>query len=137
MSGGITMVSMKNPENRRDPRTNAHQAISFSQLNKAENYVGITQDFSRSGMFFHSSRKLKSGACIVILPLDCHSRDHAWGDGACQKVASAICASTENSSTACRNFVNMVTAKVTRCEALGTTGLLPYGVAVDYIRPTI
>ena len=131
------MVSSERHENRRDPRTNAYQAISFSQLNKTENYVGLAQDFSRSGMFFRSSRELKSGTCIVILPLDCHSSHYLWGDGVCQKVAAAICAATDRSGPECKNFINMVTAKVTRCEVWDETEMLPYGIAVDYIRPTV
>ena len=55
------MVSTEGNDNRRDPRIDASNAITFSQLNKEETYVGIAQDFSRSGMFFRSSRELKPG----------------------------------------------------------------------------
>jgi len=130
-------VSIEGNDNRRDPRIDASNAITFSHLNKEEHYVGIAQDFSRSGMFFHSSRKLKPGTCIVILPLNCHSTDLLWGDGECETVAASICATTDASGRKCKNFINMVTAQVTRCEFLDDAESLRYGVAVDYIRPTI
>jgi len=130
-------VSIEGNDNRRDPRIDARNAITFSHLNKEEHYVGIAQDFSRSGMFFHSSRKLKPGTCIVILPLNCYSTDLLWGDGECETVVASICATTDASGRKCKNFINMVTAQVTRCEFLDDAESLRYGVAVDYIRPTI
>lgn len=131
------MVSIEGNDSRRDPRIDASNAITFSHLNKEEHYVGIAQDFSRSGMFFRSSRKLKPGTCIVILPLNCHSTDLLWGDGECGSVAASICAATDAASERCKNFINMVTAQVTRCESLDDDQSLRYGIAVDYIRPTI
>jgi len=131
------MVSTKGNDNRRDPRNDARNAITFSLLNKDEHYVGVAQDFSRSGMFFRSSRKLKPGTCIVILPLNCQSTDLLWGDGECGTVAATICAAPDGPVQKCDTFINMVTAQVTRCECLDDTQALQYGVAVDYIRPTI
>ena len=130
-------MSIEGNDNRRDPRIDARNAITLSHLNKEEHYVGIAQHFSRSGMFFHSSRKLKPGTCIVILPLNCHSTDLLWGDGECETVVASICATTDASGRKCKNFINMVTAQVTRCEFLDDAESLRYGVAVDYIRPTI
>jgi hypothetical protein len=131
------MVSTEGNDNRRDPRIDARNAITFSQLNKEEHYVGIAQDFSRSGMFFRSSKALKPGTCIVILPLHCHSTDLLWGDGECETVATSICTTTDAPGRKRKNFINMVTAQVTRCEFLDDAESLRYGVAVDYIRPTI
>jgi hypothetical protein len=131
------MVSTEGNDNRRDPRIDARNAITFSQLNKEEHYVGIAQDFSRSGMFFRSSKELKPGTCIVILPLYCHSTDLLWGDGECETVATSFCATTDTPGRKRKNFINMVTAQVTRCEFLDDAESLRYGVAVDYIRPTI
>jgi len=131
------MVSTEGNDNRRNPRIDADNAITFSHLNKIEHYVGIAQDFSRSGMFFRSSRKLKPGTCIVILPLHCHSTDFLWGDGECGSVAASICAATDAASEKHKNFITMVTAQVTRCESLDDDQALRYGIAVDYMRPTI
>ena len=131
------MVSSENSDNRRDPRMDARNAITFSQLNKRKHYVGIAQDFSRSGMFFRSSRELKPGTCIVILPLNCNSTDLLWGDGECGTVAASICAATDAPGQECKNFINMVTAQVTRCESLDDDQSMRYGIAVDYLRPTI
>ena len=131
------MVSSEDNDNRRDPRTDASNAITFSQINKREHYVGVAQDFSRSGMFFRSSRKLKPGTCIVILPLNCNSTDLLWGDGEGGTVAATICAATDVPGQECKNFINMVTAQVTRCESLDDDQSMRYGIAVDYIRPTV
>jgi len=131
------MVSTEGNDNRRDPRIDANNAITFSQINKREHYVGVAQDFSRSGMFFRSSRKLKPGTCIVILPLNCQSTDLLWGDGECGTVAAAICAIPNAPDQKSKSFINMVTAQVTRCEFLEDAQSLRYGIAVDYIRPTI
>ena len=130
-------MSTEGNDNRRDPRTDAGNAITFSQLNREEHYVGVAQDFSRSGMFFRSSRELKPGTCIVILPLNCHSTDLLWGDGECGSVAASICAAADAPGQRSKNFINMVTAQVIRCEFLEDDQALRYGIAVDYIRPTI
>ena len=131
------MVSTEGNDNRRDPRIDARNAITFSQLNKEEHYVGIAQDFSRSGMFFRSSKELKPGTCIIILPLYCHSTDLLWGDGECETVATSICTTNDALGQKRKNFINMVTAQVTRCEFLDDAESLRYGVAVDYLRPTV
>lgn len=130
-------MSTKGNDNRRDPRNGAHNAITFSLLNKDEHFVGVAQDVSRSGMFFRSSRELKPGTCIVILPLNCQSNDLLWGDGECGNLAASICETSDTAGRKCNNFINMVTAQVTRCECLDDTQALRYGVAVDYIRPTV
>jgi len=131
------MVSTEGNDNRRDPRIDASNAITFSQLNKQETYVGVAQDFSRSGMFFRSSRELKPGACIVILPLNCHSTDLLWGDGECGNVVASLCATSDAPGHIDNTFINLVTAQVKRCEVLDDAKTLRYGIAVDYIRPTI
>jgi hypothetical protein len=130
-------VLTENSDNRREPRQAANSAITFSQLNKKENYIGIAKNFSRSGMFFFSTRKLNPGTCIVILPLVCQSNDLLWGDGECGAVATSICSAAERQNQNMQNFVNMVTAKVTRCEFMKDAEKLRYAVAVDYLRPTI
>ena len=68
-------------DNRREPRFETNNAITFSCLNKEAHYIGIARNISRSGMFFRSSRKLKPGTCLVILPLDCRATDLLWGNG--------------------------------------------------------
>ena len=125
-------------DKRREPRFTTNNAITFSQLNKNENYIGIVRNFSRSGMFFFSTRKLSPGSCIVILPLACGAAAPLWGDGECDVVADFACA-TENrpEDHQLANFISMVTARVTRCESLEKANRLRFGVAVDYIRPTI
>ena len=127
-------------DKRREPRYDTNNAITFSQLNKSENYIGLVRNFSRSGMFFFSTRRLNPGSCIVILPLVCGGADLLWGDGECDAVADYVCV-TDNDPEASHaaDFINMVTARVTRCESVEDTGpiRLRYGVAVDYIRPMI
>jgi hypothetical protein len=124
-------------DNRREPRYDANSAITFSQLNRSENYIGVVRNFSRSGMFFFSTRKLSRGNCIVILPLVCGGADLLWGDGEGSAVADAVCAIEGHPDARAASFINMVTARVTRCESLEDAGRLRYGVAVDYMRPTI
>lgn len=126
-------------ERRREPRHSTGHAITFCHINKDEHFIGIARNISRSGMFFHTSRKLKPGSCVVILPLDCHATDLLWGDGEHGRVAESYCAVKGRTDEDLRHFVNMVTAQVTRCEPRQAEGgeKLRYAVAVDYLRPTI
>jgi hypothetical protein len=124
-------------DRRREPRYNANNAIRFSQLNRSENYIGIVHNLSRSGMFFLSTRKLNPGSCIVILPYVCKGADPLWGDGECSAVADSVCAVEVPQVGNAANISNMVTARVTRCESWEKAGRLRYGVAVDYLRPSI
>ena len=124
-------------ESRREDRRGAHHAITFSLLNRRERYIGVTRNISRSGMLFHSSRKLKPGTCIVILPLQCPAADHFWGDGECGTLAVRICSGVGETVSDRQHFINMVTAQVTRCESLGTKEPLRFKVAVDYLRPAV
>jgi hypothetical protein len=124
-------------DNRREPRFETSNAITFSCLNKEAHYIGIARNISRSGMFFRSSRKLKPGTCIVILPLDCRATDLLWGNGDHGMMAASLCAIEGGPNQNLKHFINMVTGKVTRCEHLDTGDLPAYGIAVDYIRPTV
>lgn len=125
------------PERRRDPRFETRNAVTFSHLNKEEHYIGLARNISRSGMYFRSSRELKSGSCIVILPLDCRATDLLWGDGEQGQAAEAFCALDNPSEDHHRFFVHMVTAQVVRCDLLDVNDKLRFGVAVDYLRPTV
>lgn len=124
-------------ENRREPRYATRHAITYCHINKEEHYIGIARNVSRSGMFFHTSRKIKPGNCIVILPLDCHAPDLLWGDGEHGEIAESYCAVENRTDEDIRHFVNMVTAQVTRCESIQNEGKLRFGIAVDYLRPTV
>ena len=124
-------------DKRRDNRYDTNSAITFSQLNRSEKYVGIVRNYSRNGMFFFSIRKLKTGSCIVINPLVCDSTDPLWGNGESGAVADSVCAVENRPNAQAASFINMVTARVTRCEFQENAGRLRYGVAVNYIRPSI
>jgi hypothetical protein len=124
-------------DNRREPRFETRNAITFSCLNKDAHYIGIAHNISRSGMFFRSGRKLKPGTCIVILPLDCRATDLLWGDGDHGMMAASLCAIEGGPNQNLKHFINMVTGKVTRCENLESGDQSAYGIAVDYIRPTV
>lgn len=124
-------------ESRREDRRGADHAITFSLLNRRERYIGVARNISRSGMMFHSSRKLKPGTCIVILPLNCPATDHLWGDGECDSLAASMCSGEGGPGRDRQYFLNMVTAQVTRCESLETTDRLRFTVAVDYLRPAV
>jgi hypothetical protein len=130
-------VSIEQTEKRREPRHPTNNAITFCHINKEEHYIGIARNISRSGMYFCTRRELKPGNCIVILPLDCHATDLLWGDGEHGEVAESYCAVENRADENLRYFVNMVTAQVTRCEALPPGDRLRFGVAVDYLRPTL
>lgn len=124
-------------DNRREPRFETSNAITFSCLNKEAHYIGIARNISRSGMFFCSSRKLKPGTCLVILPLDCRATDLLWGNGDHGMMAESLCAIEGGPNRNLKHFINMVTGKVTRCENIESGDPLSYGIAVDYIRPTV
>jgi hypothetical protein len=135
---GGAILTNEMSDKRREPRYATHNPITFSQLNKSENYIGIVRNFSRSGMFFRSTRKLNPGSCIVIIPLVCGGADLLWGNGESDVVADSVCATDDRPEDPhAASFINMVTARVTRCESIGDAGRLRYGVAVDYIRPMI
>ena len=135
--GVMVGVSTGKGDKRREPRHGTNNPIRFSQLNKNENYVGLVRDYSRSGMFFFSARKLNPGTCIVIHPLDCHDTDVLWGHSQCGAVAVRVCSIEGSPGRQSQPFINMVTAQVVRCEPLKDSDDFRYGVAVDYIRPTI
>ena len=130
-------MSKEKIDRRREPRYNSNNAIRFSQLNRNTSYIGIVHNYSRSGMFFLSTRKLNPGSCIVILPHVCDGADPLWGDGECSAVADSVCAVEDRQEVRAASFINMVTARVTRCESNEDAGGLRYLVAVDYIRPSI
>jgi hypothetical protein len=130
-------VSTEASEKRREPRYETRNAVTFSHLNKEEHYIGMARNISRCGMYFRSSRALKPGSCIVILPLDCRATDLLWGNGEQGRTAEAYCALDNRPDDAHRYFVHMVTAQVTRCDTLQVNDKLRFGVAVDYLRPTV
>jgi hypothetical protein len=130
-------VPNESRDKRRDLRYEANNAITFSHLNKNENYIGIVRNFSRNGMAFTTTREINPGSCIVIIPLVCGAADPLWGDGECGAVADSVCATENRPDPPSEGFINMVTAKVVRCESFKASDKLRYSVAVSYLRPAV
>jgi hypothetical protein len=124
-------------EKRSQQRFNRANAIAYAFVNNLEHYVGLARDVSRDGMFFLTCRQLKPGTIVRIQPLDCQAPPILWGDGRCCRLAAAICEDPAPDATSRKDFANMVTAQVRRCEEVDENTPWRYGVGVSFMRPSV
>ena len=118
-------------EKRSHPRCHRDTTINFSYFNRVEKYSALARNYCHSGMYFETDRALATGVIILIRPEPCPEN---MPDN---KSAPIYCTSRAADSAACQELKTLVTAQVKRCDKLSAESTYRYGVAVEYVGPSL
>jgi hypothetical protein len=118
-------------EKRNHPRCQTDTAIYFSYFNREEKHAALARNYCHSGMYFETDHALQAGVIVLIRSEPCHENMSA------DKPAAIYCSARMPVDTACRQLKNLVTAQVKRCSRISGDRTYQYGVAVEYVRPSV
>jgi hypothetical protein len=118
-------------EKRNHPRCETDTAVNFSFLNRDEKYPALARNYCHTGMYFETNHALETGVIVLIRSEPCHETISE------DKPAAIYCSHRMPADSACRQLKNMVTAQVKRCKRLPGEGEHRFGVAVEYVCPSV
>ena len=121
---------IEEPKRRRHSRCVNDAEVAFSIINKTQRNEAIARNYSHSGIYFEAIRFLAPGTLIVIR----HKGYDASGDMQPQSVSMPL---TVADSEACQELKMQVVGQVKRCEKLGEDLKPLYGIAVQYVSPSV
>jgi hypothetical protein len=104
--------------------------MTYSLFNKTEQREAIARNVSRSGIYFETSRLLSPGLVIVI-----RNKGAMISEGT-EQTRYFIHPTDANSET-CKELKTQVVGEVKRCEKLEEGPKRQYGVAVQYVSPSV
>jgi hypothetical protein len=106
--------------------------MTLALLNQTDEIAILAKNYSRSGVYFESQRKLRRGTVIVLRAMDCANENNF----PTSIPRPFFCTGVVPESKACRELRFPTVAWVTRCDKLAIAGRERYGVAADNLRLT-
>ena len=117
-------------EKREHQRCNIDTSVLFSFFHQSNTYSAVARNYSHTGMYFETDKKLQPGIIIMIRPLTCglkSSTEHQ----------PVYCGHGSKKEPACHQLKSMVSGRVTRCQRIGSADPAQYGIAVEYVSPSV